>query len=259
MNDEYQKCILNLAHERLPYKRKPKYGHEYFLKMFTHVLTDVTSYSALNRLLNYKHKYHHKYINQVFNKWTTLNIFKDAYDICVNEYISQNINKNSIVETYIDTTNINNKNGRELINYGSNKKKKICKLSIISDKNIPLQINLYNGNIFDGNTTENEINNLANKLSYKKLIVCGDKGYINNDLKNKLLERKINLITPYRKNQKNKNTKNEKDVLKNRYNVEHMNNILKKHSRISERKDHKISTFLSYVYIALIKLIHKYI
>ena len=147
MNDEYQKCILNLAHERLPYKRKPKYGHEYFLKMFTHVLTDkrswpelrscVTSYSALNRLLNYEHKYHHKYINQVFNKWTTLNIFKDAYDICVNDYISQNINNDTVVETYIDTTNINNKNGRELINYGLNKKKKICKLSIISDKNIP--------------------------------------------------------------------------------------------------------------------------
>ena len=47
--------------------------------------------------------------------------------------------------------------------------------------------------------------------------------------------------------------------VKNRYKVEHMNCILKKSSRISERKDHKIMTYLSYVYIATIKHIYKFI
>ena len=38
-----------------------------------------------------------------------------------------------------------------------------------------------------------------------------------------------------------------------------MNNIFKKHPRISERKDHKIDTFMSFIYIASIKQINKYI
>jgi transposase len=227
--------------------------------MFINVLDDVTSYKALGRIFNYKSKYHYKYINQVFNKWTKLNIFKDANDICVNKYISKNINCHTTLKTYIDTTNINNKYGRELINYGSNKKKKICKLSVISNNNIPLQINLFNGNVHDSKTTEIEINNLINKTSYRKINICGDKGYINNELKNKLVQKNINLITPYRKNQQNKNTKHEKYILNNRYHVEHMNNIFKKHSRITERKDHKINTFVSFIYIASIKQIHKYI
>jgi hypothetical protein len=259
MDNNYKKTILCIANERLPYKRKPKYDNEYFLNMFIHVLDDVTSYKALGRIFNYTSKYHYKYINQVFNKWTKLNIFKDANDICVNKYISKNINCHTTLETYIDTTNINNKYGRELVNYGSNKKKKICKLSVISDKNISLQINLFNGNVHDSKTTEIEINNLVNKTSYRKINICGDKGYINNELKNKLVDKNINLITPYRKNQLNKNTTYEKKILKNRYHVEHMNNIFKKHSRIAERKDHKINTFMSFIYIASIKQIHKYI
>jgi hypothetical protein len=259
MDDNYKKTILCIANERLPYKRKPKYDNEYFLNMFIHVLDDGTSYNALERIFNYTSKYHYKYINQVFNKWTKLNIFKDANDICVNKYISKNINCHTTFETYIDTTNINNKYSRELINYGSNKKKKICKLSVISDKNILLQINLFNGNVHDSKTTKIEINNLINKISYRKINICSDKGYINNELKNKLVHKNINLITPYRKNQQNKNTKHEKNILNNRYHVKHMNNIFKKHSRITERKDHKINTFVSFIYIASIKQIHKYI
>jgi hypothetical protein len=96
-----------------------------FLKMFCHILNDVTLYKALGRLINNDYKYHYKYINQVFNTWTLLNIFRDAYDMSVQKYISlQNINCYSTIETYIDTTNINNKNGRELVNYSSYKKKK---------------------------------------------------------------------------------------------------------------------------------------
>ena len=214
MNNDFHDCILKIAYERLPYIRKPKYTHEYFLKMFCHILNDVTSYKALSRLINNDCKYHYKYINQVFNKWTQLNIFKDAYEMSVQKYISlQNINCHSTIETYIDTTNINNKNGRELVNYGSYKKKKICKLSVISDKNIPLQINIYSGNTHDSNTTNIEINNLINKLSYRKINICGDKGYINNKLKNKLIKQNINLITPYKKNQKKKNTIYEKNII----------------------------------------------
>jgi transposase len=259
MDQNYKKCILQIANEKIQHVRKPKYTNEYFLDMFIHILDDVTSYTSLGRLINNNSKYHYKYINQVFNKWTKLNIFKDAYDLCTNTYISKNINCHTTLETYIDTTNINNKCGRELINYGSNKKKKICKLSVISDKNIPLQINLFNGNIHDGNTTNTEINNLIDKISYRKINICGDKGYINSELKKKLIKQKINLITPYRKNQHNENTKYEKNILKNRYHVEHMNNIFKKHPRISERKDHKIDTFMSFIYIASIKQINKYI
>ena len=38
------------------------------MNMFIHILDDVTSYTALGRMLYNESKYHYKYINQVFNK-----------------------------------------------------------------------------------------------------------------------------------------------------------------------------------------------
>ena len=59
---------------------------------------------------------------------------------------------------------------------------------------------------------------------YRKIIICSDKGYI------KLVDKNINLVTFIQKNQLNKNTTYEKNILKNTYRFEYMNNIFKKNN-----------------------------
>ena len=70
--------------------------------------------------------------------------------------------------------------------------------------------------------------------------------------KNILQNKPIVIITLDKKNTKfkNKNTKFQNNKLKKRINIEHCNLNLKRYERIMLRKEKKIKTFLSWVYIA---------
>ena len=97
------------------------------------------------------------------------------------------------------------------------------------------------------------------KFSGKKINFVTDKGYIMKDVdKKKLLNKKIKMITPYKKNQKNKKTKKrkinsnrEKRKLKNRYKIEHVNQTIKKYDRLRLRKDRQICTFKSFLFLGI--------
>ena len=58
------------------------------------------------------------------------------------------------------------------------------------------------------------------------------------------------MITPKRKNQKKKNTKIERIKLCSRYKIENCFGLLKQYERIILRKDRKMKTFMSFIYIA---------
>ncbi len=65
-------------------------------------------------------------------------------------------------------------------------------------------------------------------------------------------KKKIKLIAPKRKNQKTKNTKREKKLLSKRSGaIENAFANTKKHERVMVRKDKKISTYISFVYLSL--------
>lgn len=100
---------------------------------------------------------------------------------------------------------------------------------------------------------------IASKTNFRKINFISDKAYImTKKNKEKLLEKKVKVITPYRKNQKNKktgkklqNTKKEKDKLNLRYKIEHVNNTIKKYDRLNLRKDRLIHTFKSFLFLAI--------
>jgi hypothetical protein len=82
-----------------------------------------------------------------------------------------------------------------------------------------------------------------------------DKGYNSIKLKTRLLiTRKIKLIYPYKKNQEDKNTVEDKIGLKNRIRVEHVNNFLKQNRALNNRYDKDISNFESLIYLGCLKL-----
>ena len=89
--------------------------------------------------------------------------------------------------------------------------------------------------------------------------MTGDLGYLVNDDTKKTIKKNhnITLITPYRKYKntlKNKeNTLEEKELLKGRYIVEHLNNFIKQNKQIQTRYIKKDDTFINYVYLAFIK------
>ena len=189
-------------------------------------------------------------INSIFSKWTNYGVFKNAYNNFLKKYKIY-INND---EAYIDSTTILNKYGyvnTTGFNSFESKKHKCNKLSIISSSNgIPLGIKLGLGNIHDIKLL---IDTLPKRTFFKYLYA--DKGYNSIKLKTRLLvNRKIKLIYPYKTNQIDKNTIEDKIGLKNRMRVEHVNNFLKQNKALNNRYDKDILNFESLVYLGCLKL-----
>jgi len=187
-----------------------------------------------------------------FIKYVEMDIFKICHSKIL-DTLGIVVDNNSIA--YIDTTSIINKGGC-CNNVGFSPgipKHKSCKLSIISTQNcIPLGITLSSGNIHDINLI---FETLPKKRFFK--LLYGDKAYISEPIKKKLKqEYNIDLITESRSNQINqiKLLKKDKINMKNRCRIEHLNSSIKQYKLINTRYDKKNSSFLSNVYIILMKI-----
>jgi len=228
-------------------------------------------------------KYHWKTIQNQFIKWSSDGIFKKAFDSFIN---IKNEQKNEI-DLYIDTTFIHNKYGVEGIAMNTdNKKKKAGKISLICDNDnfiysissIPINIikpkrkykkrrknnnkrrkrkyikskslikkNKTKGFIHDVNTIQFSINNINKEYKFN-ITLIGDKGYITKN-EYKFNKKKIILLTSKRNNQKKiKDNKLFVRLCKRRL-VENTIAKIKKNERILVRKDHKLHTYMSWVYI----------
>ena len=108
-------------------------------------------------------------------------------------------------------------------------------------------------NIHDSKLIEDTINLSSIKIISSRIIA--DKGYINHKMKKKLKRKKISLIYPYRKNQKEQNTTFEKNLLKGRYIVENYFSWLKQYRRIQQRYDSTSINYFNFVYLASINII----
>lgn len=97
---------------------------------------------------------------------------------------------------------------------------------------IPTNYDLTPANIHDLSMLEE----LTNSYQGKELIIIGDKGYINKDIKQALNCKGKTLITPYRKNQKQKNNWIEKKLLKSRRRIETVFSQLKEQMSLEDTK-----------------------
>ena len=90
------------------------------------------------------------------------------------------------------------------------------------------------------------------KIKSQEINLIGDKGYITSNnitLDNK----KINVITPHKKNSKEKFIYRNSKKISYRYIIENTICSIKKEERISLRKDRKINTFMGWIYISSLK------
>ena len=108
-----------------------------------------------------------------------------------------------------------NKAGFESVIYTYKyKNKKATRVNVISEDslNIPLTTTITDALVNDSMSTLSVMKSLPIKTQNgkrKKTYLLADSGYINENIKNKL-KKKINLVYPYRSNQKMKNTSNKK-------------------------------------------------
>ncbi len=174
-------------------------------------------------------KYHYKTIYNEFNKWSSDNIFNDAFKMFVydNYFKLSKLRKHKKLTLFIDVVKMNNLYGHEY------KKKNVTPITIISDQNgLPLSYRHldYSKNFNKRKSHVHEIKNVQKTLNeiklkcpnYIDISLTGDKAYISSETFN-ALSQKIKLTTPKRKNQKIKNTIKEKNLLKKRYIIEHLN------------------------------------
>lgn len=254
-DNEYNEIICNLVNELCPNKRKTKYSFDYYLKNIIHVLKDVVTWESLTILYPIgTKKNHYKTIEAKFIEWSKLGIFEKAYNIVLEKYKFTNIDSSTTLNLFIDVSLINNKNGTTLAEYGLNKKKKITKLSVVcDDEKTVFGVTLHKGSVHDVKTVKTSVNELTDKINYRKINLCGDKGYImGKDDKDKLKVKKIKMIAPKRKNQKKKTTKNDKKILKRRFKIEHVIQTIKKYNRLDIRRDRLICTYKSFLFLGLI-------
>lgn len=247
---EINKLNVNIDKNRY----KSKYTNEYYLNFIFYMLNDINKWSFITKLKEYNSsfKYHYKTIYNKFLYWSKNFVFKKAFY----NYLFNN-NTNLLL---IDTTSINNKFGTEdIVINPEYKKKKVTKLSIVSNNknfihsievfNLKTKNDNYNTAVHDSKMISQSLKNIKIKNESKYFYLLGDKAYKTKD-NYELNNKNIKIITPDKKNAKNKNCNFNNNKLKKRIKVENVINKLKRFERIKTRKDKNINTYMSWVYIS---------
>lgn len=197
-----------------------------------------------------------------FIKLNKFNIFESTYKNLLIKYLSKS--KNKIKQIYTDTYTFYNKYNIDKVERNKYfKNKKVMKLSLITnEKGIPLNIDLFKGNLNDINIFNKQLDKLNIKLFNKKsTIFMADAWYDSIKLRKRLNDIFYKLIIPFNKrNTKDKNkiktlTNEEKKLYKLRITIENTFLKIKKNRRLEIVYEKKSKNFLSLIYLSLIKFI----
>ena len=239
------------------------YCTEYNLILILQVKNNANNWSFLQKLSICDGSY--KNVYKQYCRWTKKGIFEDSF---YNFTLNLNLQKEE--NLLIDASSFSNKYGSENVTVNSEyTKKNITKLSVITTKQgvilsvKPFEINskkiIYNKEEkiiktteHDSKTIQKSVDLIKNKIEILNII--GDKGYKTSNIITKN-EKKINIITPNKKNQKkNLNTIENNLNMKGRYKIENIFGIIKMNNeRIMLRKDKNLINFMGWVYIACLE------
>jgi hypothetical protein len=188
-------------------------------------------------------------------------VFKIAHNILINKIYNDDKSKLPS-DMCIDSTDILNKLAYQSVDYTYKyKNKKGSRISTITEckYDIILAVHLASPTRSDSTLTSEVIKSLPFKLrngKRKPKYLIADAGYINEQMKRKLIKQ-VHLIYPYRKNQKMKNSEDEKIKLKKRYKIENANSWMKNCKRLTMRVDRLDETFLSMLYMRTLMITSK--
>ena len=133
----------------------------------------------------------------------------------------------------------------------------------INEDGIPLNVVVESASAYEGHLAEKTINNIGVKkhdrrrkhpILKKPKRVIADKGYDDDGLRGRFLERGIDFIVPYRDNRVNRLYEDGRKLrrYRRRYKVERTNAWFKNFRRINTRWDRSLLAFKGFVHIACI-------
>lgn len=237
--------------------KNQKYELKFILKACVHFISISCSFKNFI-YFNLNHNSFYKN----FIKLNKFNIFESMYKNLLIKYLSKS--KNKIKQIYTDTSTFYNKYNIDKVERNKYfKNKKVMKLSLITnEKGIPLNIDLFKGNLNDINIFNKQLDKLNIKLFDKKsTIFMADTGYDSIKLRNRLNDIFYKSIIPFNKrNTKDENkiktlTNEDKKLYKSRITIENTFLKIKKNRRLEIVYEKKSKNFLSLIYLSLIKFI----
>jgi transposase len=201
------------------------------------------------------------------------NIFKSSYVELLNEYMhikkADKLKHQSIDSTFVPNQCASNKYISRNKYY---KNKKGCKISTIIDKyGIPISVLVGKGSSNDSIFIEEHFENMLidtkthqykNSHRYKQYILA-DKGYDTSKLRKICTDKGyIDVIDHNKRNTKDKTkikkfSQKEECIYKKRITIENSFSWIKKNRRLCNVYDKKISVYISFLYMALIKILLK--
>jgi hypothetical protein len=231
--------------------RKMKCSIEYYVDRILYVFKTGISWNNLETV-----NCTSSAVYKNFCKWNKLNIFRDAYIKLLNNVPITS----SFKKLFIDSTTIQNECGfNYCTSYDGYKipNKRSVKLTVICNQDkIPIGHLFSPSNIHDSKLIVPTLNNI--KVSIKgtdnyPIKLVGDKGYISSlKSRNNLRVKKIQLVTPLRKNyiSKPSNYNKNKKLFNKRIIIEHIFNDIKRISkRLSKIMDRKEDTLNAWLYM----------
>jgi len=252
MNKLTTQILEQLHNQTFKLGRKNSYPLTHYIEVFRYVLKTGISWRDLNYPLHWS-TYYKKFLS-----WINAGIFHKLHTIILKLATSKKIiNSENLKTLYIDSTMIKNFKGIDLLgknHYDRNRKGNKITL-ICSSNGIPISISLTSANTNDQMQVIPALDNITLKIIRPRLVADG--AYVSNKLKTQLKQRKIKFIYPYKKNQKARNTKLEKTLLKGRYIVENVFSWIQNLRRLRHRYDKKANTFLQFYYFGLAEVISR--
>lgn len=239
---------------RGPVNSKPV---EHFLEKIFYVLTTGIPWS---KLVLGKNDLHFTSYYKKFTLWRDHNVFSDTYEVIIKTLCKLNkLNSRNLKNLYIDASLTKNIYGSDVV--GPNfydRGRSSNKISVVvTDTGIPIGIKVVSGNNSDVKIAMDTVDNIKIKIAGSKIIA--DKGYVSELLTETLKHDKIELITPIKTNQTKRKplTISQKHLLSKRNIVENFFSWLKQCRRIRNRYDRHFSSYLSFIFLGLIKIIDK--
>ncbi len=252
-------ALVKYINLNFPNKRKSKYSNHYYVKNIFYVLKTGIQWNYLIC------ESHFTSVYKKFILWTKNNVFNNFFKNNVDLYLTYKlINNDYLKDVYIDSSHIKNINGCDTIGHNHyDRFRNSTKCHIIVDENIiPITYSFTSGNKNDASQIKILIDNLSKYRTdnRRSINVIGDKGYISKNLYEHYKNKNLFLITPHKKNQKNKiNYGYKKFKLYDRYKVEFLFMKLDKFRRILLRFEKKVCNFISFHLIAFSYIILKFL
>jgi hypothetical protein len=228
--------------------RKNKYNNFTYIKPMLRVLFYGHRWEDL-KLKNIKLST----VKKKFTLWKNKDIFNTAYQILINKFYKNNKIKTLFTDSFC-VQNINCSD-EKLSKYYKMPGKNQIKVSIISTfNNLPISTSIDKPTKHDSVIFPKLVNNLrkTNIQIDNNCNIGADKGYISKKKQYFIKNKKVNLITPKRKNQKKRTNKKNKNFLKGRYSVEQTNSHLKLvYKRLQLIYDRKLENYETFLIMAL--------